>query len=251
MQKPELSATIIDDEEDAREILSLLLNELFPFIRVDHQAHGVSSGMEVLTRHQTDLLFLDVEMCDGSGFDLLDRLSVNLDMVIFVTAFDKYAIKALRASAFDYILKPVNREELQSAVNRALGALAQRSAASLQLLKGLPAFTPLGLHKIALPDLTGMRFVETGSILRCEADGNYAVVHFTHGKKEVVSRSLGQLEEELVAHGFFRIHHKHLVNLRYVTAYQKGKAGGSIRLNDNSEVEVSIRRKAELLRMFS
>lgn len=251
MQKPELSATIIDDEQDARNILSLLLRDLFPFIRVEHEANGVRTGVQTLSQHTTDLVFLDVEMGDGSGFDLLDRLPTSPGMVVFVTAYDKYAIQALRAAAFDYILKPLNREDLQRVVNRALCAMLQRPDSAHNTPQDQPNMLPSGFKKVALPNLSGVEFVDADSISRCQADGNYTVVHFTNGNKEVISRSLGQLEQDLAAHGFFRIHHKHLINLRYVSAYQKGKAGGSVRMQDSSQVEVSTRRKAELMRLFS
>lgn len=249
MQNHLYSATIVDNESHAREIIGFLLDELFPDIEVLNQAHSVASGVIALTTQTTDLVFLDVEMGDGTGFDVLEQLRAQPPIVIFVTSFDKYAIKALRAAAFDYILKPINRKDFALAVNRALQ--------SLELQKDdLPStqkadFQLHSLEKIALPNLNGLRFVETQKISRCEANGNYTQVHFTDGTHEMISRTLRQFQTDLIKHGFFRVHHKHLVNVQHISAYQKGKAGGAVVMQDGAEVEVSLRKKSDLIQLFS
>lgn len=248
MQIPRFSATIIDNESDSREMVLLLLQELFPTIKVLGEASGVKEGVQLLLSSEPDIVFLDVEMSDGTGFDVLDRLPALPGIVIFITAYDKYAIQALRTSAFDYILKPFNRKDFSKALHRAMQKLQADQKAILVNPEAISR--PMG-QKIALPQLSGLRFVDPAKIFRCEASGNYTVVHFSNGEKETISRSLGQFEADLTANGFVRVHHKHLVNLNYVSAYLKGKAGGYLRMEDNSEIEVSVRRRAELLHMFS
>jgi len=248
MQIPRFSATIIDNESDSREMVFLLLQELFPTVKVLGEASGVTEGVELLMSSEPDIVFLDVEMADGTGFDVLERLPALPGIVIFITAYDKYAIRALRSSAFDYILKPFNRNDFSRAVQRAMQKLqADQNAV---LINSEAISRPLG-QKIALPQLTGLRFVDPDKIFRCEANGNYTIVHFSNGQKETISRSLGQFETDLASSGFVRVHHKHLVNLNHVSAYQKGKAGGYLKMDDNSEIEVSVRRRAELLSHFS
>lgn len=238
-----ISCVIVDNESHSREMVQLLLKECFPSISTSGEADGVSSAISLLKNSPPDLVFLDVEMNDGTGFDVLKQWKPNDSAVVFITSFDKYAINAIKASAFDYLLKPINREEFKTAVNRAINHLESRQ-------KRLSEAKGHKLGRIALPSLTGFNLVETKKISRCEADGNYTTVYFENGVFEKVSKTLGQIEEQLDS-DFFRTHHKHLVNLSHVLAYQKGKAGGTLKMLDGSEVDVSIRRKTELLRLFS
>lgn len=246
MSKPSYNALIVDDEPDAREMLHVLLQEFFPTIEVVDKASGVEEAMQALAKTNIDLVFLDVEMQDGSGFDFLSRLPVRSFQVIFITAFDQYAIKAIKAAAFDYLLKPVNEDEFKEAVNRVLGAKFH------QLLKGAtaPSQRP-ELRKIGIPNLNGFQMVEVDRIIRCEADNNYTRVFFEGGTQEVVSRTLSRFEKDLTPFGFLRIHHRHLVNLNLISHYSKGKGGGWITLCDQSVLEVSVRRKSDLIRAIS
>lgn len=243
------NAIIVDNEPNSRAMLKLLVEELFPSVTLLAESYGVEHACEILPELQPDLLFLDVEMDDGSGFDVLKQLDTPPKITIFVTSYNKYAIKALRASAFDFILKPINREDFVIAVSRALQKLEtltanERTRNASNLSPGIP-------YKIAIPDIHGIKFVDTEIISRCEAGGNYTIVHFLNGMKETVSKPLGQFETDLVHRGFFRVHHKNLINLKHITSYQKGKAGGTVVMQDGSKVEVSVRKKTELLQQFA
>lgn len=242
---PHYSSYIVDNEPKAREVIRILLEDLFANIEVIGEANGLEQGIDLFESEVPDILFLDIEMNDGSGFDLLNQLGTRLPkIVIFVTAYDQYAIKAIRASAFDYILKPINRSDFYLCVNRALQ----------QLSKAPEPIGPLSIQlsqKVIIPTLTGMRFVKAQEVTRCEAHGNYTVIRFADGSKETVSRSLGQYEHDLAQNSFLRIHHKHLVNLDHISAYKKGKAGGSLVMSDGSEVEVSTRKKTVLLQLIT
>lgn len=243
MLNQSISSVVVDNEDHSREMVQLMLGECFPSISLSGEANSVSSAVSLLENNAPDLVFLDVEMNDGTGFDVLKQLGTIDSTVVFVTSFDKYAIDAIKTSAFDYLLKPINREDFKTAVNRALKHIEGQRLTKPQAAKAT-------LGRIALPSLTGFNLVEIKKIARCEADGNYTTVYFESGVFEKVSKTLGQIEEQLDDH-FFRVHHKHLVNLSHVKAYQKGKAGGTLKMLDGSEVEVSIRRKAELLKLFS
>ncbi|MES2691466.1 MAG: response regulator transcription factor [Bacteroidota bacterium] len=246
MKTNHFKAVIVDDEKDAREIIALLIEQAFPSIEVVDKADGVSRAVEAILRHDPDLVFLDISMADGSGFDLLARLPDLHALVIFVSAHDNFAMKAIKASAFDYMLKPIDADEFRYAVNKALGKLESRRAEKRQALG-----YDLEVKKIGIPNLTGYNFVDVQTIVRCEADGHYTTIHFIKSPKVVVSKSLLHFEDELIRHGFFRNHHKHLVNLNFITAYSKGKGGGSITMADGCELEVSSRKKAELLKMIA
>ncbi len=241
------SAVIVDDEQDAREIIALLLKEIFPFIDVVSKLDSVSSATRAIPLLCPDIIFLDIKMADGSGFDLLKRLPTLPSLVIFITAYDSYAIKAIKAAAFDYILKPVDEGEFSEAVNKAIKEIEKRSTP-----KGLlDIATYLEVKKVGLPTLTGLSFVDAQSILRCEADGHYTNIFFSKTSKKLVSKSLSHFEHELIRHGFYRIHHKHLINLNFITAYSKGKGGGYVTMTDGVELEVATRKKTELLKIIS
>lgn len=242
MRKSHITSIIIDNESHSREVISLLISELFPSIEVINQADGVASAVKTLSMQPCDIAFLDVEMDDGTGFEVLEKLYHRPKVVIFITAYGTYAIDAIRASAFDYILKPINREEFVVAVNRAIQNLSEANE---------PGPKVLVQGRVALPNPTGLQFVLTNQILYCEASGNYSIFYFTNKTHEVVSRTLGQFEADLVSQGFLRVHHRYLVNLLHVSAYQKGKAGGYLVMQDGSKIEVSTRRKHQVLHMFS
>lgn len=242
MRKSHITSIIIDNESHSREVISLLLSELFPSIEVINQADGVASAVKTLSMQPCDIAFLDVEMDDGTGFEVLEKLYHRPKVVIFITAYGTYAIDAIRASAFDYILKPINREEFVVAVNRAIQSLSEAN-------EPVPKVVVQG--RVALPNPTGLQFVMTNQILYCEASSNYSIFYFTNKTHEVVSRTLGLFEADLVSQGFLRVHHRYLVNLLHVSAYQKGKAGGYLVMQDGSKIEVSTRRKHQVLHMFS
>ena len=249
MNTQSFKAVIVDDEEDAREIIALLLNEFFPGIEPAAKINSVSAATRLIPTLNPDIVFLDIEMGDGTGFDLLERLPGFNGSVIFITAFDNHAIKAIKASASDYLLKPLNRDEFRQAVNKTIGKLERLKQDKIhtETITVLPA----DVRKIGIPNLTGYNFVDVDTIVRCEADGNYSAVYFTKATKTLVSKTLSHFENDLKKFGFMRIHHKHLVNLNHVVNYSKGKNGGCITMSDGAQLEVSARKKNALLKILA
>jgi two-component system, LytTR family, response regulator len=238
-------AVIVDDEEDARELIALFLQSYFPSIDVVDKTSSVAGGARSIALHKPDIVFLDIEMGDGNGFDLLKRLPDFKGLVIFITAYDNYAIKAIKASAMDYLLKPLNSEEFREAVTKTLAKLGQSETRRRETTH-LPE-----VRKIGIPNYAGYSYVEVSTIVRCEADGNYTALHFTKAPRAVVSRSLSYFENELKKYGFLRVHHKHLVNLNHVVNYSKGKSGGHVTMSDGVQLEVSVRKKPLLIKALA
>jgi len=249
METPPLNIILIDDEADGRAMISLLLQQLFPSLHVAAQADSAAAGLDLILGLKPDLVFLDVEMPDGTAFDVLSACQGSNTRFILVTAHHQYAIRALRASVLDYLLKPIDREEFRTAVDKALRQLRQPSSQDLSdlLLNMQKLFT---IRKVRIPTLSGFLLVNADDIVRCEASGNYTVVYFTDSSKTVASRPLADYEAELKAYGFVRIHHKHLININQVLEYHKGKSGGYVTLLNREMLEVSARKKTDLIRLF-
>lgn len=245
-------AIIIDDETDGRNVINLLLEQLFPgTITLAGQAGNVAEGLELIRTSAPDIIFLDVEMPDGNAFDLLSSCTGLQAQVILVTAFDSYAIRAIRASVLDYLLKPVNRDELREAVSRALARKKQEQMTDLPALL-MSMQQHLMIRKIRIPTLNGFSLATVDDILRCEAIGNYTAIIFVNGSRITACRTLAGYEEELKGYGFIRIHHKHLINARQVLEYNRGKKGGGyVTMQGNVVLEVSARKKADLLHAFN
>lgn len=238
-----IKAIIIDDEKKARDNLVNYLNKYCVDVLVIAEADGVDSGIAQIAQTHPDIIFLDIRMQDGTGFDLLDRIKKIDFEVIFVTAFDQYAIKAFKFSALDYIMKPIDPEELVKAVNK----IKNKSDFS-EIKSKLNTFFENNreLKRIALPTLEGYRFVNIDQITRIESDGNYSNVHTIGNKKMLVTKALKDFDKMLTPHGFSRVHKSHLINQLYIRDYMKGE-GGSVIMEDGSEIEVSRRRKPSLL----
>lgn len=250
MEIPFTKAIIIDDEIDGRNIVSYLLRQLFPRIQLAGHAENVLQGIDLIRSAQPDLVFLDVEMPDGNAFDLLAACGDWKGQVILITAHDHYAIKAIKASVLDYLLKPVDEDEFAGAVNKALKGRNNGEGTSSSALL-LDMYKHLMMRKARIPTLNGFSLVDIDNIVRCEASGNYTIFFFVNRKPETVSRKLGDYEEELKGYGFIRIHNKHLINTNHILEYHKGKSGGGyITLIGRDIVEVSARRKADLLNIL-
>lgn len=245
-------AVIIDDEADGRNIISLLLTANFPGIRIAGQAEDVRSGIELIENTRPDMIFLDIEMPDGNAFDLISGCPDRIDNVILVTGYDHYAIKAIKSSVIDYLLKPVDKKEFVAAVEKAIGRKKKEQYAMSSIPALLEEVRKSGIRKTRIPTLQGFILVNVDDILRCEASGNYTIIHFTDQKQLIASRTLGEYEEELKSFGFVRLHHKHVVNINQIKEYNKGKNGGGyIILHGSGEMlEVSARKKAQLLNML-
>ncbi|MGB0429395.1 MAG: LytR/AlgR family response regulator transcription factor [Bacteroidia bacterium] len=241
-----MRAVIIDDELRSRESLDILVKENCKNVEVVALAESVETGVAAIKEHNPDLIFLDIEMQDGTGFDLLEK-SANSDFhVIFTTAFENYALKALKMSAVDYLLKPINAEELVQAVNKAdqLRNSKDTNKNFELLLQNLQ--TTSGKHKIALPTSEGLTFINVSEIIRCQADGSYTHFYFKDRKKILVSKKIKEYEELLSPYNFVRVHHSHLVNLDEVAKYVRGD-GGYVVMSDGETVYVSKRKKEDFM----
>ncbi len=245
-----MDVIIVDDEPMAREIIESILTENFHDVNITGQAGTVKEAVELIGSINPQLVFLDVDLTDGSGFDVLSTLKKVNFKVIFITAHQKYAIKAIKFSAFDFILKPISTQELIEAVNRVkaegqLNDQAKRWDAFFENISGLKP----KLQKIVLKTSESIHLVQVDDIIRCEADNNYSTFYLANGEKILVSKGLKDYEELLKDNDFFRVHQSHLINLNYVLRFDK-KDGGSVVLSDKSIVPVSQRKKQSLFEFF-
>ncbi len=251
-----IRAIIVDDERRSRETLASLLEKYCPHLEIVGFADSVITGAETITTLLPDLVFLDIEMPFGSGFDLLERLGDYSFEVIFTTAYDQYALRAFKFSALDYLLKPIDRDELIEAVARVSKRLEYRKKAPRSNHQDLEALLhnmhSKHLHnsKIALPTSDGIVFVQVGNIIRCDSERNYTNFCMIGGEKILITRTLKEFENILTDLGFFRVHHSHLVNLAYVKRYVKSD-GGYLIMNDDTTVQISRKYKEVFLQRLN
>ncbi len=249
----QIKVVIIDDEQHCVDILVSMLARHFPDVEVAEGCNSVMAGKKAIDRHHPGLIFLDVEMPHDNGFELLRQYDRPEFDVVFTTAFENYALKAIKFSALDYLLKPFSLEELAVAVEKYRQKRFQDHASmqeNLQVfLQNVKNF-PQGPRKIALPTLNGLLFVAVSDIVRCESQANYTKIFFQDKTSKTVSRSLKEFEFLLEDLDFFRVHHSHLINLHHLHSYIQGE-GGFAMMKDGTSVEISRRRKAEFLKKAS
>jgi len=243
-----ISAILIDDIEQARMTLKRDLQEYAQDVDVIGEASGVVEGAKLLKRMQPDIVFLDIQMQDGSGFDLLDLLPEIPFKIIFITASDAHAIKAFRYAAIDYLLKPVDPDELLQALNR-----YKSHKTNEQQKYDLLADSIKNHHKpserLALHSHEKIHIVSIAEIVRCESSTNYTIFYFQDKRELVVTKSLKEFEDLLYDHKFFRVHHSHLVNARFIREFVKSE-GGHLIMQNGVSVPVSTRKKAEVIKML-
>jgi two-component system LytT family response regulator len=244
-----IKAVLIDDEKIIIESLGMLLSEHCPDVEVIATADSYREGIRILDEYQPDLIFLDIEMPHGSGFELLERFPDRNFDVIFVTAHSHYAIKAFKFSAVDYILKPVDIQELIQAVGRIkrYRNLERNTTQRYRILQeNLKAPGPT---RLAVPTSKGMDFIHIDDILRIQADGRYSTIFTRDNRNILVARNLGQYSKLLSDGNFFRSHHSHLINIDHIKKYLH-RDGGTIILRDGSRVPLARSRKADFLRIM-
>ena len=238
---------IVDDEPYCCETLVALLEESCPEIKITGVFFNGKDALEAIKKNPPDLLFLDVEMPHMNGFEMLQQLpAINFEL-IFSTSYDRYALKAIRFSALDYLLKPVDSDELLEAVQKLIRRKQKPIAEQLEILMQKIHAPATPVSKIALPTMEGLQMIQVHSIISCEADSNYTILHLKEKKKKVVSCTLKEIEELLEDHSFVRVHRCYLVNLNEVEKYVKGE-GGYLVMSDGSVVDVSRSKKEVLLR---
>lgn len=241
---------IVDDEKPQQEILSGMLLSKFPNYNLQCICSSVDEGIKKIKLLKPQLVFLDVQMPPKTGFDLLKEIGpVNFE-VIFTTSFEHFAIKAFKASAVDYLLKPFTEEELAIALKKFEEKTAvQNSLVHVQtLLQNINSNTS-DKARIALPSLTGFVFAQVNDIVRVESDNNYTNFHFKDNTRLLVSKTMKDCEEILQEYSFYRVHTSHLINMRYIKEYIKGD-GGQVKMIDGSVVDVSRRKKDEFMQQL-
>lgn len=239
-------SVIVDDENHCQLTLSSLLNEYFPDIKIIGTANGVSKGIDLIISFNPDIVFLDVEMQDGTGFDLIEKIPLNRYKIIFTTGHSKYAADAFKYSAIDYLLKPIEINALKAAIEKIKSTkfMAEMNTKIETLLSNRNGF-----EKVALPCHEGIEMVRINNIIRCESESNYTRFYFTHRKPILVTKVLKEYDAILSNQNFFRVHKSHLVNLNYIKKYVDGE-GGYLIMEDDSAVNVSRRRKKLLMDML-
>jgi len=242
-----VTAIIIDDEAKGRLALRQKLKEYCPDIRLEGEAEDGEEGLKLIEETQPDIVFLDIEMPILNGFDMLLRLQRKDFHLIFTTAYDHYAIKAIRFAAFDYLLKPVDIEELKAAVEKI--RLSGQEINNGRRLETLAHNLQTALNKIAISTLEGLLFFDLNDIIHIEAQSNYTVFSFSNRPRLTVSRTLKEFEDLLPPEQFFRSHHSHIINLQYIKRYMKGD-GGQIELRNGELVDVSRKKKEEFLKLL-
>ncbi|HUS03829.1 MAG TPA: LytTR family DNA-binding domain-containing protein [Chitinophagaceae bacterium] len=241
-----IKAIIVDDEPYCCETLVTLLEEYCPDVDVTGIFHNGRDALAPIRQQSPDLVFLDVEMPKMNGFEMLEQLShVNFE-IIFTTSYDQYALKAIRFSAIDYLLKPVDQEELVKAVQKVIQRSQKPIAQQLEILMQKIHHPSTPISKLAMPTMEGLQMIEVNHIISCEADSNYSILHLKDKKKKLVSSTLKEVEELLEYHSFCRVHRCYLVNLNEVEKYIKGE-GGYLVMTDGSSVDVSRSRKEALM----
>jgi two-component system, LytTR family, response regulator len=243
-----MKALIVDDEALGRESLELLLKKHCPQVEIVCTAENITEARQQILSYAPAVVFLDIEMPYGNAFDLLEELGAINFEVIFVTAYESHAVKAFRYNAVDYLLKPIDPDDLKKAVARVekkiqTSRLNSNSNTQIErLLQTLPAGRP---RRLTLSTADNILFVNIDDIVRLKADTNYTYVHLLNGEKIIVSRTLKEYEGLLSDCGFFRVHNSHLVNLNHIKKYIK--SDNYLEMSDSSKVEVSNRRKADFL----
>jgi two-component system LytT family response regulator len=239
-----IRAIIIDDEQHCIDKLHNLLEQNQKSkIELLGSFKNVTDGIKAVNNLQPDLVFLDVQINNETAFDFLKKLNaINFDL-IFTTAFEKYAVQAFKFSAIDYLLKPIEAEDLNRAIEKLINKISRDEIKSkVEVLFHNFLNTQSGFKKISVPTINGLVILQVSEIIRCESDVNYTNIFLRDKSHMMVAKTLKEFEEILTDYNFFRIHNSHLVNLSHIKSYNKGK-GGFVVLSDGSQIEVSTRRK--------
>lgn len=244
---PYVKTIIIDDEQDAREILHFMLRP-HESLEVIAKADSVTKGIEAIQKHNPELVFLDIEMQDGTGFDLLSQFPNPKFRTVFVTAHDDFAIRAFKCNALDYLLKPVEPEDLARVLKKVQKLQQPEWFASVSGL--LNSVKEKSFEKLLLPTSEGLNIVNVPDIIRVNSEGSYCDIILKNGERLTVSKSMKETEELLDPENFIRVHQSHLINFKFVKKLLKDD-GGLILMEDNSRIPLARRRKEEFLERLS
>ncbi len=245
-----ITAILVDDDKNLREGMKALLSRYAPEIMILGEAENVSDAVSVIDGLNPQVVFLDIQLADGTGFDILEKLTEKngkiASQVVFITAHEQYAIKAFRFSALDFLLKPVDPDELQKVIEKIKNTVKKNDTFShIDLLLENIRKKVDNFKRIALSTTDGIHLFDVSDIIRCESTDNYTTFHIRNSKPILISKTLKEYEELLSEQGFERIHQSHLINLAYLKSYIK-KDGGYVVMADNSNLPVSQRKKDRL-----
>ena len=245
-----ITAIIIDDEKKCISLLQKTIEKQFSDISIVATAANADDGIKLIQQHEPDLIFLDIEMPNKNGFDMLAAFDeINFD-VIFTTAYNQYAIKAIKFSALDYLLKPIDADDLKLAISRFKQKQRSSQKSQINLLFDNLKNLNHAYSKISVSTNEGVIFLNTADIIYCEATGNYTQFYLRNNEKLLSSRTLKDFEELLAGNNFFRVHHSYLINLNEIKRYIKGD-GGSVIMSNTDEVLVSRRKKDEFMKKLN
>ena len=245
-----IKAILIDDEVHCLDTLSILISDYCPDVEIMEKCLSAKQGLEAVARHQPSIIFLDIEMPIMNGFEFLEQFKEISFTIIFTTSYDQYAIKAIRFSALDYLLKPIDSKELIAAVRKVQTQKQLPVPEQFQMLMNQVKHKDAVFNKIAIPTSEGFELIPAEQVLRCEADDNYTHLFLKNRTKIVACRTLKEMEEQLENFpSFIRVHHSYLVNLNEVNKYVRGE-GGYLVMSDGATVNVSRSRKEALMKYF-
>lgn len=245
-----IRALIVDDEELARKNLAFILHDTCPEVEVVGEAANAKEAKKAIESQEIDLLLLDIEMPNGSGFDLLESLEEPIGFkIIFITAYHEYALRAFKFSAVDYLLKPINADELMQAVEKVNPGKDFESPEKIHTLIENISRKGEVMNKIALPSMEGLQFVSLDDVIYCESQDNYTQFFLVDGSRVMVSKTIKHFEELLDPERFFRVHRSNIINLKHIDKYVKGE-GGYVVMKQGARIPVSRRRKESFLQLF-
>lgn len=245
-----ITAILIDDDINLRNGMKGLLSLYAPEITIIGEADSVATGVEAIEKLNPQVVFLDIQLNDGTGFDILEKLAAKngktTSHIVFITAHEQYAIKAFRFSALDFLLKPVDPDELKKVIEKIKSVLEKSdNYAHIDLLLENIRKKVDNFKRIALSNSDGIHLFEISDIIRCESEDNYTKFFIKNSKPILISKTLKEYEEMLTEHGFVRVHQSHLINLAFLKSYIK-KEGGYVIMTDNSTIPISQRKKEQL-----
>jgi two-component system LytT family response regulator len=244
-----INALIIDDEQYCIDSLVMKLEPHSAVLTVVGTTTRAAEAAALVAQHKPHLIFLDINLGSINGFELLEQLGQPLPGVIFCTAYDHFAIKAFRYNALDYLLKPVQEEELAAAVAKAAETVVQPHLQQIQQAISTLQRKSMGLQKLALPSAAGFELVELTQLVRLEAASNYTRFYLTDGRKITVSKTLKEYEEVLDDEGFARIHQSHIINLKHLTQFNRGKTA-TVTMQDGMQLDISASRRDQFMGVF-
>jgi len=246
-----IKVLVVDDEPRARESICEILKNVFPEVKILGEAESVEDAFKKIELLEPNLVLLDIKMGDGTGFDLLRRYQKVPFHVVFVTAFNEFAIEAIKFSAFDYLLKPINTTELRKTLDKFKETIGLEQDIQIKIQAFLNNLDTINStrKKIVLKTSDSIHLVNLGDIIRCEADSNYTWVYILEKPKLLISKPLKYFEELLDEYGFFRVHQSHLVNLGYFSRIDKID-GGILILNDNTSIPIAVRKRDTLYQLL-